>query len=61
MPKHDSFEFCIKPVLGLPIVMTRHAVPCEIGGPGDWRWSRWRIARLGNWHYANAKLRELNK
>ena len=61
MPSHKGFEFCVKTVFGIPLVMTRHAVPAQYGGPGDWEWTRWRPATLGNWQYANEKLRELNK
>lgn len=61
MPRHDSFEFAIRHILGIPVIVTRHSVPSTYGGPGDWQWSRWRIASFGDAHYANEKLRELNK
>lgn len=61
MPSHNSFEFAVYSILGIPLVITRHAVPSQYGSPGTWVWSRWRLANFGNAQYANMKLRELNR
>lgn len=38
----------------LPVVMVRKSVP--VGNPGDWEWSRWRLARLSEIVALNAML-----
>ena len=61
MLKHDSHEFAVRHVFGIPILMERWATPAQYGGPGDFEWTRWKLCRFGHVIHVNAKLLQMRK
>jgi len=59
MVQHDSQQIEVREIFGfIPVLMVRQAVPADIGGPGSWRWGRWRFACLDARIIINADLRQ---
>lgn len=58
--RHDAIEFTIDTnCFGFPVLKVRRA---EVGCmPGDWVWSKWRVANLSERAAAIEHLRKLNK